>query len=92
MSGDYDQIAICGSCGCQMDVSVLAPFTNVQCPECGAQTRVMCVLDQYILKRRQGVGGMSLVFAAKDKNLGREVAINILNEDYSSYANLISQF
>jgi len=92
MSGENDQIAICSACSCQMDVSVLAPFTNVQCPECGAQTRVKCELDQYVLRRRQGVGGMSLVFAAKDTNLGREVAIKILNEDYSSDATRIAQF
>jgi len=54
--------------------------------------RVKCELDQYVLKKRQGVGGMSLVFAAKDVNLGRNVAIKILNETYSMDAKRIQQF
>lgn len=75
-----------------MDVSVLSPFTNVKCPECGEQTRVKCRLGNYELKKRQGVGGMSLVFGAVDLTLGREVAIKILNETYSMDEKRIAQF
>jgi len=75
-----------------MDVASLAPFTNVQCPECGEHNRVKVDVGGYILKKRQGVGGMSLVFGAVDKTLGREVAIKILNEDYSMDAKRIEQF
>ncbi|GAA5496228.1 serine/threonine-protein kinase PknD [Rubritalea halochordaticola] len=75
-----------------MDVSVLSPFTNVKCPECGEQTRVKCKLGNYELKKRQGVGGMSLVFGAADLTLGREVAIKILNEAYSMDEKRIAEF
>lgn len=92
MSYDANQIAICDSCKGQMDITVLAPFTNVNCPSCGAQQRVKIDLAQYQLVRRQGHGGMSLVFAAKDKNLDREVAIKILNEQYSMDTIRINQF
>jgi len=75
-----------------MDVSMLAPFTNVECPECGEHNRVKTDVGSYILMKRQGVGGMSLVFGAVDKTLGREVAIKILNEEYSMDEKRISQF
>lgn len=75
-----------------MDVSMLAPFTNVECPDCGEHKRVKCKLGNYELKRRQGVGGMSLVFGALDMTLGREVAIKILNEAYSMDEKRITQF
>lgn len=71
---------------------MLAPFTNVQCPECGEHNRVKVDVGSYILMKRQGIGGMSLVFGAVDKTLGREVAIKILNEDYSMDEKRIAQF
>lgn len=94
MDKTLDQIDIqnCQACGCAMDVSSLAPFTNVQCPECGEHTRVKCEVGGYKLKNRQGAGGMSLVFAAEDVTLGREVAIKILNEEYSMNEKRIAEF
>lgn len=87
-----ENIVLCSACQCPMDIAPLQPFTNVQCPNCGTQTRVKCELDQYIIQRRQGEGGMSLVFAARDNELGREVAIKILNESYSADQTRIEQF
>ncbi len=92
MSFNPDEIAVCESCKGQMNIAGLAPFTSVNCPTCGEPTRVKVDLAQYQLTRRHGHGGMSLVFAAKDKNLGREVAIKILNEQYSMDTVRISQF
>lgn len=87
-----DDIAKCEACGCIMDVSMVQPFTNVECPECATHNRVKVDVGSYILKKRQGVGGMSLVFGAVDKTLGREVAIKILNESYSMDEKRIEQF
>ena len=87
-----DNIAHCEECGCVMDVTMMQPFTNVECPECQTHNRVKVDVGSYILKKRQGVGGMSLVFGAVDKTLGREVAIKILNESYSMDAKRIEQF
>lgn len=87
-----DNIAHCEECGCAMDVTMMQPFTNVECPECQTHNRVKVDVGSYILRKRQGVGGMSLVFGAVDKTLGREVAIKILNENYSMDAKRIEQF
>ena len=92
MNPDPSNIANCTACGCAMDVTMLQPFTNVQCPECGEHSRVKVDVGKYVLKKRQGVGGMSLVFGAVDKTLGREVAIKILNETYSMDEKRIEQF
>ena len=75
-----------------MDVSTIAPYTNVQCPRCGEHSHVKCQIGAYKIIRRQGIGGMSLVFAARDPNLGRKVAIKLLNEDYSRDAKRIEEF
>ncbi len=92
MSLSPADIANCNACECAMDVSTLPPFTNVRCPECGEHNRVKTDVGSYILMKRQGFGGMSLVFGAVDKTLGREVAIKILNEEYSMDEKRIAQF
>jgi len=75
-----------------MDVSGLAPFTRVECPQCVQSTRVKCQFGPYTLVRRHAVGGMSMVFAAHDATLDREVAIKILSEDYSADERRIAAF
>jgi len=85
-------IAHCSSCGCKMDISVMEPYTNVVCPDCGHHTRVKCELGPYLLIGRHAAGGMSMVFKARDVTLDREVAIKILNEDYSHDEQRMKQF
>jgi len=92
MNGETDELSFCSACQSPMDVTMLPPFTNVQCPECGAHTRIKMDLGPYTLNKRVGAGGMSLVFRAMDKNLGRQVAIKILNEEYSMDQYRIEQF
>ena len=75
-----------------MDVTEVAPFTNVECSGCGSQTRVKRDFGPYTLVRRQGVGGMSLVFVAHDNTLQRELALKILNQDQSRSEKRIAQF
>lgn len=75
-----------------MDVSAVAPFTNVACPGCGALTRVKREFGPYVLLRRYAIGGMSLVFLAQDDTLGREVIVKILNETYSADERRIAAF
>jgi len=86
------EVESCSACGEMMDVSTLPPYTNVQCPSCGEHSHVKCQVGAYEIIRRQGLGGMSLVFAARDKTLGRKVAIKLLNEDYSRDAKRIEDF
>lgn len=92
MSMTDENLAQCEACGCVMDVSMMQPFANVECPDCKTHNRVKVNVGNYILSQAQGVGGMSLVFRAKDHTLGREVAIKILNESYSMDAKRIEQF
>ncbi|MEI6178406.1 MAG: serine/threonine-protein kinase, partial [Verrucomicrobiota bacterium] len=87
-----DTIAYCHECGTAMDVSAVAPFTNVECPECGKHTRVKREFGPYTLVRRHAVGGMSMVFAALDSTLNREVALKILSEEYSADERRIAAF
>jgi len=75
-----------------MDVTAVAPFSNVECPSCGAHTRVKREFGPYTLHKRLAVGGMSVVFTAHDKTLDREVALKILNENYSADERRISAF
>jgi eukaryotic-like serine/threonine-protein kinase len=67
-----------------MDVSAVAPFSRVVCPACQAETRVKREFGPYTLVSRHAVGGMSMVFVAKDKTLNREVALKILSEEFSA--------
>lgn len=87
-----ETIVHCTGCGVSMDVSEHAPFTNVVCPNCGAETRVKREFGPYTLVRRHAVGGMSMVFAAHDRTLDREVALKILSEDYSADEQRIEAF
>lgn len=79
-------IATCPSCGKAMDVTLLLPFTNAECPHCKSFSRVKTDMGAYKLTGRLGKGGMSLVFRAEDNVLGREVALKILNDTYANDA------
>lgn len=87
-----DQATRCEACGAALNVSALEPFTLVDCPVCGRETRVKRRFGPYVLTRRHAIGGMSLVFVAEDATLGREVIVKILNEAYSSNEARIAAF
>lgn len=87
-----ENIVDCQDCGNPMDISQVAPFTKVECPTCGKQVRVKYEFGPYTLIRRHAVGGMSMVFVARDKTLNREVALKILSEDYSANEKRIAAF
>lgn len=75
-----------------MDVSAVAPFSNVECPACHKHTRVKREFGPYTLLRRHAIGGMSVVFIAQDNTLDREVIVKILNEEYGSDDRRIAAF
>ncbi len=75
-----------------MDVTLVAPFSNVECPVCAKHTRVKREFGPYTLLRRHAIGGMSVVFIAQDNTLGREVVVKILNEEYGGDEKRIGAF
>ncbi|MDB4505017.1 serine/threonine protein kinase, partial [Akkermansiaceae bacterium] len=77
-------LEFCSGCKEELDVTTFEPFSNVICPYCGVETRVKRQLGNYYLERRYAVGGMSVVYLATDQTLDREVAVKVLNEDYSA--------
>lgn len=92
MSEHPETIAQCHACGTAMDVTPVAPFSNVECPQCGKHTRVKREFGPYLLMRRHAAGGMSMVFGAHDTTLDREVALKILSEEYSADDRRIAAF
>lgn len=82
----------CPACAEPLDVTDFEPFTNVICPKCEKSTRVKRQLGKYYLERRHAMGGMSVVFVAKDTTLDREVAIKVLNEKYCEDETRVTAF
>jgi len=75
-----------------MDITPLPPFARVSCPSCGEKSRVKTEFGPYHLDRRLSTGGMSVLFVARDTLLDREVAVKILNEEYSADERRITAF
>ncbi|MBB5350505.1 serine/threonine protein kinase [Haloferula luteola] len=92
LEDDPENLIPCDACGAVMDLSEVGPFTNVACPACGEHHRVKREFGPYRLERRHSVGGMSMVFVAVDSTLGREVAVKILSEEYSSVTRRMEAF
>ena len=84
--------AHCEACGTRIDVTHVAPFARIECPGCGGNFRVKTEFGPYRLTRRHAIGGMSMVFSAHDATLDREVALKILNEEYSADERRIAAF
>jgi eukaryotic-like serine/threonine-protein kinase len=85
-------IAVCSECNGEMDVTAAGPFNRVACPNCAAEVRVKVDFGNYLLQERLAYGGMSVLFVALDQTLGREVALKVLNEEYSSDEFRTAQF
>jgi len=86
-----DQIA-CGQCGATIDVSHLAPFSTVECPQCGVQQTVPAQLGQFLLVEQLGMGGMGAVYRAMDATLGRFVAIKVMKAEMGEDLALVESF
>ncbi|MEC5129349.1 protein kinase [Verrucomicrobiales bacterium BCK34] len=82
----------CPECKQALDVSLLSPYSKIKCTHCGESIRVRTSMGQYDITGLLGEGGMSQVFRASDRHLGREVALKVLHQALSRDANLTAMF
>ena len=83
---------MCSNCGCHIDTTGLAAFTQIECPDCGAIEGVPARLGHFLLLKLLGMGGMGGVFYAKDETLGRFVAIKVMLQSLGDDAAFIETF
>lgn len=72
----------CPKCGMQLDLSTLGFHVEIACTACGERAYVHSMLANYKIDSVLGIGGMSVVFRARDLVLGRPLAIKVLNDTY----------
>ncbi len=82
----------CPTCGEVIDVSACSPYSKVLCPNCRTPIRVRAEFLQFKIEEKIGEGGMSRVFRAIDQTLDRQVALKILNADFSKDAKRTEEF
>jgi serine/threonine protein kinase len=82
----------CPTCGGIIDVSACSPYSKVLCPSCRTPIRVRAEFLQFKIEEKIGEGGMSRVFRAIDQTLDRQVALKILNADFSQDAKRTKEF
>jgi tRNA A-37 threonylcarbamoyl transferase component Bud32 len=76
-SGTFDECPQCGTCSdsgsgpCAVDGAQLTPVPLSR-----------TLAGRYQLERRRGRGGMGTVYEAKDKALGRRVAVKVIRDDF----------
>lgn len=86
------EIWTCSRCGCQQDISQLGFYAEIACPQCGTLAHVHNLLANYKIDSVLGIGGMSVVFKARDLVLGRPLAIKVLNDTYRDAPERIAGF
>ncbi len=92
MTGQASDIHVCPKCGTSLDVASLGFYAEVRCPVCGENSRAHCSLANFRIESVLGIGGMSVVFSARDLVLGRELAVKVLNDSYRDNPERISRF
>lgn len=67
----------CRQCHAKYDVSDFPPYTELECPECGAILRTPERFGRYLLEKVCGTGGTAQIYRALDPILARRVAVKI---------------
>lgn len=82
----------CAFCNAEIDIEGLPRFTPVSCSSCGKENRVSAKLGHFVLLETLGSGGMGTVFLAEDENLGRKVAIKVMQKQLGDDPALFESF
>lgn len=82
----------CPHCNAEIAAEGLGLYERIICPSCMRAFHANARLGAYELLSELGVGGMSLVFKARDIVLGRELALKILNETYRNDPQRVARF
>lgn len=89
---EQHELWTCPQCGNRLDISQLGFFAEVVCSRCHTQATVHGMLANYKVEAVLGIGGMSVVFQARDLVLGRPLAIKVLNDTYRDAPQRIAGF
>lgn len=77
----------CFRCEQRMDLTAMEPFSKVNCPACGIEITVPSWFDgNYLLEDYCALNTTWTTYRALDLTLDREVAIKVLNREFSSQA------
>lgn len=82
----------CPKCKAQQDIAAVGFFAEIECTQCGAHAHVHSLLSNYKVESVLGIGGMSVVYKARDLVLGRTLAVKVLNGSYQDAPMRISGF
>ncbi len=82
----------CDQCGAELDVSGVASFTEIECPNCKAQITVPARLGSFRLLSLLGQGGMGAVYRGVDTSLDRPVAVKVLLRSVGDDPHFIETF
>jgi serine/threonine protein kinase len=82
----------CLKCHHLMDVSGLAAFVEIACPECGTTQHVPAKMGAFLLVDLLGKGGMGAVYRGRDTGLDRWVAIKVMQSSFGGNPEFVETF
>ncbi len=83
---NHQQVKIsCPSCRQKLDVSQVEPFSEIDCPTCGAKILVPQRFSHYLLEEPIARGEVASVYRAIDLKLDRQVAVKVFSREISTH-------